>query len=175
MATPQEGWRNFIAGLAPVREDGQPRFRPAGAGATAEELDRLELAIGLALPADLRGLLAEMNGIYDEPAYLYLVMSVNEIIQQNDRAWKKEYAAQASRQSWGKEEHAARDAVAIPFDQLFIFAARGNGDLFGFPIENGSVRDDRVYDWDHEMQEVTPFAKSLSDFLLQWATMTASW
>lgn len=161
MATPQEGWRDFIAGLAPVREDGLPRFHQAGAGATKEALGRLRFAVSLALPAGLRGLPAEMNGIYDAPAYLYLVMSVGAIIQQNDRAWKSEYAA--------------RDAVTIPFDRLFIFAARGNGDLFGFPIENNRVRDDRVFDRDHELEEVTPFSSSRRDFLARWATTTTSW
>lgn len=175
MITPNWSWRDFVAGLAPPREDGLPRFHPAGVGATAEELDHLETALGLVLPADLRSLLAEMNGVEDEAAYLRLIMSVEETIRENDKAGEKEYAALCSRNEGLQKKYAARDAVALPFDQLFIFASRGNGDVFGFPIENNSVRDDRVFDWDHEMEEVTPFANSLHDFLTQWATMTARW
>lgn len=138
-------------------------------------MDHLETALGLALPADLRSLLAEMNGVYDAPGYLQLIMSVEELIQENDIESKKEQAARASEDEFWKSEITAPNAVAIPFDQLFYFASRGNGDLFGFPIENNRVRDDRVFDWDHEMEEVTPFANSLHDFLTQWAAMTARW
>lgn len=175
MDTQHGSWRDFITGLASPREDGLPRFRPADKGATTADLAHLEAAVGLTLPTGLRALLLEMNGVDDEAAYLRLIMSVEDIIRENDGMWKKGYAARCSSEGAGKKKYAARDAVEIPFDQLFCFANRGNGDIFGFLIENNSMRGDRVFEWDHEMEEVTPFADSLRDFLVQWAAGTVDW
>ncbi len=148
-------WREYIHNLAPLARDGGPRLRPAGPPADAALLDEAEAELGIALPKDLRDLLSEMDGVDDVAAYLPLILPARGIAEHN-RSMREMEGFQGA------------------FDRLLFFAEAGNGDLYGFPIEAGAVREDTVVEWDHELDEATRVASSLRDFLHWWAT-TRPW
>ncbi len=148
-------WREYIRHRAPPARDGGPRLRPAAPPAAAALLDEAEADLGIALPHDLRDLLTEMDGVDDGAAYLRLILPARGIAEQN-RSMR------------------ALEGFRVAFDRLLFFAQAGNGDLYGFPIEAGAVREDTVIEWDHEVDEATRVASSLRDFLHWWAT-TRPW
>src|SRR5688500_6788972 len=99
--------------------------------ASAREIGHAERELGVALPAELRQLLRETNGVsanYSAP----LVWPVDEIVAQNrhfrsSRAFARLYA---------------------PFTDLLFFGAEGNGDQFAYRVLEGRVADTSVYEWD---------------------------
>jgi hypothetical protein len=91
-------WRELVSQLF-----GDARFR---ASATAHELQEIETTFGVTLPADLRSLLLESNGVaayYSAP----LVWSAAEMIEQN---------------LLFRRSPDFRD-LYMPFDALFFFGA----------------------------------------------------
>ena len=54
------------------------------------------------------------------------------------------------------------------FDMFLFFADAGNGDLFGYRIENGRIPTTEVYAWDHEDDTNKIIAPSLKDYLRDW-------
>src|SRR5688572_8799140 len=111
-------WRELVSRLFD-----DARFRSP---ATAHELQEVESALGLTLPADLRSLLLESNGVaadYSAP----LVWSAAEMIEQN---------------LLFRRNPEFRE-LYMPFDALLFFGAEGNGDQFAYRILDGQIRDPR--------------------------------
>ncbi len=148
-------WLEYIRHLAPPAKDGGSRLRPAGPPADDRVLGEVEAELGVALPHDLRGLLAEMDGVRDRPRHLRLIMSA-EAIAQTNRSMRE------------------LTDFRMAFDRLLIFAQAGNGDVYGFPVEGNQAQDNAVVEWDHELDESTRVASSLRDFLRWWVT-TRAW
>lgn len=101
--------------------------------ATSKEIEEVEKKFNVKLPAELRSLLEETDGIYDEFG-CYLVWSTSNIIVENtDRRTDEDFA------DW-----------YMPIDSLLFVADAGNGDLFGYSISNGTIQKDDIYVWKHE-------------------------
>jgi hypothetical protein len=132
-------WRERISRLFD-----DARFQPP---ATAGQLRQVETIFGVTLPADLRSLLLESNGVaayYSAP----LVWSAAEIIEQN---------------LFFRRNPEFRD-LYMPFDALLFFGAEGNGDQFAYRVLAGQIHDWGIYEWDHESDNRQWFAHNLEDY-----------
>ena len=132
-------WRERISRLFD-----DARFQPP---ATTAELRQIETTFGVALPADLRSLLLESNGVaayYSAP----LVWSAAEMIHQN---------------LFFRRNPEFRD-LYMPFDALLFFGAEGTGDQFAYRVLGGQIHDGAIYEWDHESDNRQWFAHNLEDY-----------
>jgi hypothetical protein len=126
-------WRELIrechTGLEPIGDlDPGPEFSP---GATPDELADAERQLGTPLPGDLRGLLAETDGVlvvYGQ----HLIWSIAEIVRRN---------LEMRTAPLYQEE-------CMPFGHLLFFGDAGvDGILFAFGIIQGAVKRQDVYAW----------------------------
>lgn len=126
-------WRELITELTrdaqPIGDlQPGPDFAP---GATQEQIEEVERALGVRLPGSLRSLLGESNGVqacFGTP----LIFSTDELIRTN-REMREE---STYRETW------------MPFDHLLFFGAAGvDGEMFAFPIIAGRIDRDQVYVW----------------------------
>ena len=53
-------------------------------------------------------------------------------------------------------------------DNLLFFIDAGNGDLFGYFINNGKVESEEIYVWNHEDSSQRVVAPSLKEFIKGW-------
>jgi SUKH superfamily protein len=133
-------WRGRLAAFGDA-----VRFAPP---ASAAALGSLADALGLALPDELRSLLAESDGLADRYG-ASVVWPASEMARQNrefrtDRDFRRLY---------------------MPFDALLFFGQAGNGDQFFYRILDGQVRAPDIYLCDHETDSRTWTAASLAAFL----------
>lgn len=147
-------WRELIGELTrderPIGDLAPgPDFSP---GATPEELEAVERALGVRLPESLEGLLRESNGVrvtFGTP----LVWSADEIARTN-REMRDD---PRYRETW------------MPFDHLLFFGGAGvDGILFAFPIIGGRIGRDRVYAWYPIEDNRELKADSLRDYVEGW-------
>jgi hypothetical protein len=138
-------WRELIQRLT-----GECRF---ASPASASQLAATEGALGVALPAELRALLSESNGVNGQYG-LGLVWPVERIAVDNV----------AFRSNADLRE------LYMPFDPLLFFADAGNGDQFAFRVLIGAVRHPDVFVWNHEDDSRTWVAPSLEKYLDWWLT-----
>src|SRR5262249_15115064 len=160
-------WCELISGIMkPAPEQPgiacKPKFYPA---ASAEEIADGELRLDVRLPASIRSLLLETNGVMELMAIdggewfasEWLLWAICEVIEQN-LLYRADYV---------KGEH-ERD-----FRKLVFFANAGcDGILFGFPVMEDGVCAPRVVVWHPIMDELDELAPSLEDFLRGWLTGT---
>lgn len=116
-----------------------------------EEIDSIERSLGQPVPAELRGLLRESDGVRDEYG-AGLVWSVREIVEQNA-------AFRADPDLAG---------LYMSFDQLMFVADNGGGDQFAY-VRVPAGRPEDVFVWDHETDERKRVAASLRDYLARRA------
>lgn len=136
----EAAWRRQVAEYGaqlPLAEPADP--------STLEEAER---TLGLALPIELRQLLAQCNGVSDRYGAA-VVWSAAEL---------------APRNAEFRENPAFRE-LYMPFDTLFFFGEAGNGDQFFYRILAGDVREFAVYLWDHETDSRQWHASRLEAFL----------
>jgi len=136
-------WRELAERFYPDHE-----FR---AGATGAALNNAELRLGTELPSDLRGLLAESDGITGEYG-LGLVWPVARIVDDN--------------LSFRSNDEFRR--LYMAFDQLLFFGDAGNGDQFAFRLVS-VLWDTDIYVWNHEDDSRTWVAPGLGKYLEWWA------
>jgi hypothetical protein len=111
-------------------------------------------SLGVEMPADLRELLCETNGVQGEYG-LGLVWKLDRIVQDN---------------LMFRHNANFRD-LYMPFDHLYFFADAGNGDQFAFPIQaDGLIHRLDVFVWNHEDDSRSWVASSLKDYLDRWLT-----
>jgi hypothetical protein len=122
----------------------------AVAPASAESITAAELAVGCALPDELRELLLESDGVRDQYGF-ELVFRASELVEQNR----------------GMRSTPDFAELYMPFDPLLFFGASGNGDLFAYRILAGEVRDDDIFVWDHETDSRTQVSWGLERFLAE--------
>lgn len=123
-------------------------FEPAFTG----QIIAADSSLGVEMPADLRGLLCETNGVQGEYG-LGLVWSLDRIVEDN---------------LMFRQNANFRD-IYMPFDQLLFFADAGNGDQFAFPVPaNGVIHRPDVFVWNHEDDSRSWVANSLRDYLDRW-------
>ncbi|WP_225728358.1 MULTISPECIES: SMI1/KNR4 family protein [unclassified Nocardia] len=132
-------WKELIAELYDDAEFAAP--------ASDGDIDEIEGRLGQPVPVELRDLLRHTDGVRVEWGS-GLVWPVQEIIEQNtafrgDREFAELYGT---------------------FDQLVFFGDNGGGDQFAYAGGSpGQVAG--VYVWDHETDERTWVASSLTDYL----------
>ena len=162
-------WCELIAGIYEARAQqpgiaGKPKFYPA---ASAGEIADAEARLNARLPASIRSLLLETNGVMDMMAIdggewfdsMWLLWSVAEIVERN------------------RFFRAATDdgTYARDFRKVVFFADAGSdGVLFGFPVIEDRACARRVAVWNPIMDELDELAPSLEDFLRGWLTATIS-
>ena len=122
-------WSEMLSALA--REHSWPAFE-LHAPAPEGELAALEAELGVALPADLRALLRETNGVFDAHGCPFL----------DDVAG----IADMNRYARGPDA-----AGFMPLDSLLFFSSlHGNGDYVGYGLPRDGYDGPAVYRWDHE-------------------------
>lgn len=121
------------------------------------DIRQIKEQLDVDLPTDLFELLSETNGVFDE-FNCPLIWSTNQIIEDN---------------LFFRTFNDYKD-IYMPFDHLLFFSDAGNGDLFGFPILNGSIQRDDIFVWDHESDSRKWVASSLKDFIEGWANSRIS-
>ncbi|HTP29128.1 MAG TPA: SMI1/KNR4 family protein [Anaeromyxobacteraceae bacterium] len=120
-------WKAFISSL-----EARPEERRFGPPASLGDVGRIEAALCVTLPEDLRSLLLQSDGV--EGIYgLGLVWSCARIV--NDNVKFRTYPD-------------FRD-LYMPFEPLLFFGDAGNGDQFAYTICGGRVRPD-ICVWNHE-------------------------
>ena len=138
-------WRELIQRFAP-----EATFCPA---ATAAQIAEVEAALEVALPDDLKSLLAESNGVVGDYGFP-LIWSTNEIQERNKEMRLTPHFR----------------TMYMLFDSLLFFAAAGNGDLFAFRMLQGGTGSQDIFAWDHEDDSRTSAAPSLRDYIIGWLT-----
>ena len=161
-------WRELITGVYEGRRQqpgiaGKPEFYPA---ASAQAIADAEADLNATLPASLRSLLLETNGVMDMMAIdggdwfesMWLLWKIEETVEQN-----RFYRGASADGTYERD-----------FTNLVFFAGAGtDGILFGFPVED-RVCAPRVMVWHPIMDELDELARSLEDFLRGWLTSTIS-
>lgn len=115
-------------GVEPIHGlDPGPEFFP---GATPEALAEVERQVGVALPASLRELLSETDGVLVVLGQ-HMIWATHEIVQRN-----LEMRAPDFQVGW------------MPLDHLLSFGDAGvDGIAFAFGVVQGVVRHELVYSW----------------------------
>ena len=116
-------------------------------GAASQMIDEAEAKLAIQLPAELRELLLEANGISNWGGGL--IWSVDRIAKRN-----LEFRAFADFRT-----------LYMPFDHLLFFGDNGGGDQFAFRILAGKVEPQNVYRWCHENDAREWQAGDLRDYL----------
>lgn len=158
------GWRELItciyqdrANLAGVGS--RPDFFPR---ASSEEIGNAETQLNVRLPASLRSLLLESDGVMDMMSVdggdwfdsMWLLWSLDAIAEQNSAILD----AGDGMQKCGLRR------------MLFFAGAGADGILFGFPITDEGVCSPSVVVWHPIANEVDEVAESLEEFLRGWLT-----
>jgi hypothetical protein len=139
----------------------KPEFYSAASAATVADAEAI---LDTTLPASLRSLLLETNGVMemiaiDEGEWMNcesLVWSIERIVELN-----RSYRAETEKGKCKRE-----------FRSLVFFAGAGvDGILFAFPVEDG-VCAPLVVVWHPILDELDDAAPSLEDFLRGWVTGT---
>ncbi|WP_210471531.1 SMI1/KNR4 family protein [Sporosarcina sp. 6E9] len=142
-------WKEYIQNVTSGYHFAKP--------ARKSDIHHIKEKLGVELPTDLLELLNETNGVFD--AFdCPLIWSTNQIIEDN---------------LFFRSFEDYKD-IYMPFDHLLSFSDAGNGDLFGYPILNGSIQRDDVFVWDHESDSRKWVASSLKDFIEGWANSRIS-
>lgn len=139
----QATWREFIQSLIKDYV-----FHPP---ATLFQLKKAEFQLGILLPAALKQLLQETNGV-EESSGMGVIWSIEKIVNHNLDV---------------RKTRSCRE-IYMPFDHLLFFADAGNGDQFAFPIVNGQIRHKGIYVWNHEDDSRSWVAPSLDVYLEWW-------
>ena len=135
-------WREYLEGLGA----GVTLAAPA----SAEAIARAERGLEVELPAELRELLLESDGVTDEYG-TELIWPVERILEDNSMFR-------------GNADFAE---LYMPFDALLFFGDSGGGDQWAFTVLAGRVRRPDVFVWDHENDSRSWAAPSLRVFLRQ--------
>ncbi|MGQ4389340.1 SMI1/KNR4 family protein [Streptomyces sp. SAS_270] len=115
------------------------------APAQEAELAEAEVRLGQTLPAELRQLLLESNGVIGH-AHVDTVWTIDRIVEQNRFFWSDATFAQ----------------LYMSFDALLFFGDNGGGDQFAF-VRKPERQD--VFVWEHESDNRRWVAGNLRDYL----------
>jgi hypothetical protein len=160
-------WREFITdnyAVAPEQPGiaSKPEFYP---GASTHEIADVELRLNARLPASIRSLLLESDGVMGMMAIdggewfkeHWLLWTVAEVVEQN--LW---YRGESGKETYERD-----------FRKVVFFADAGSdGILFGFPVREDRACASHVVVWHPIEDELDDIASSLEDFLRKWLTST---
>jgi len=117
------------------------------------DVEKAEKELGISFHHDLKEALLESDGIYGEYG-LGLLWSVERIQADNINF----------RTNIDFKE------LYMPFDHLLFFADAGNGDQFAFPVQNGLIRNDDIFVWNHEDDSRNWVSPNLKNYFEGWLT-----
>jgi hypothetical protein len=129
-----------------IRNWGEATFGPP---ASSDAIRRCEAELGHVLPADLRNLLTETNGIVGEFG-LGLLWDAKRIADDNSHL----------------RDDADLRELYMPFAGLVFFADAGNGDQFAMSLSGNQ----EVYVWNHEDDSRIWVAPTVMRYLESWMT-----
>ena len=113
------------------------------APATEKQISKVEGALKIKLPTDLKEFLLTMNG--DS----WLIFSTKQIIEINLSVRELDFY--------------------MPLDCLLFFGGNGCGDYYGYPItQQDGVREDNVFMWEHESDNRIWKASNLEEAILKY-------
>ncbi|MFJ1796908.1 SMI1/KNR4 family protein [Kitasatospora griseola] len=130
-------WRQVVQEVFPEAGFQEP--------AQASEIVEAEKRLGRTLPAELRQLLLESDGVIGR-THVDTVWTVDRIVRRNLLFWSDESFAQ----------------LYMPFDALLFFGDNGGGDQFA--LVQKPERPD-VFVWEHESDSRRWVANNLRDYL----------
>ena len=138
-------WLEFLRSLP-----GELAFQPP---ASAASLDEAEASLHTTLPAELRALLTESDGVKGvygiDLLWPVRRLVANNILFRSDDPFRSLY---------------------MPFDHMLFFGDPGNGDQFAFAIDgDGTIRRSDIFVWDHENDSRKWLAPSLRLYF-DWTT-----
>ncbi len=116
-------------------------------GATEAVIRRAEATLGFTLPADLRALYLEADGIGLADEQLDLVWPLSELLETN-----QEFRSNADFKD-----------LYMSFDQLLFFADDGCGNQYAIRMLP-EPSDGQVYEWDHETDDRSWRARNVEDY-----------
>jgi hypothetical protein len=119
----------------------QARFAPPVSAEAIDDIERL----GLSVPADLRALLLETDGLLGE--FLVEVVWTAKRIAEDNVSFRAD---------------ASFAELYRPFDALLFFADNGGGDQFAFMADDPQAG---VMVWEHETDVRRKVADDLADYL----------
>ncbi|GAB3209948.1 hypothetical protein GCM10027294_26350 [Marinactinospora endophytica] len=140
-------WRELIGELYPETDLPEP--------ADAAVLDRIEEALGLPVPSELRGLLGEVDGVVN--GYGDAVVWPAARIVEDNLAMRAEPDYQE---------------LYAPFDTLMFFGDSDMGPQFAYAYTDYGPA---VIVWDHETDQRRLVAVSLRDYLLRCSAEGNGW
>lgn len=154
-------WRNRLSELAGNQGDIRFDFRKP---ASLQEITVLESTLSARMPAALKELLLQTNGVMEELAVegdwienKWLIWPVGMIAHEN-LVGRRQYAKNLQ-----------------DLDALLFFASAGcDGILFAHPSENENSYASRVVAWLPIEGELQPLASSLEEFLEGWTNGSAN-
>lgn len=156
------GWKELITKALKETPEGKPKisagFNPP---ASADLLSKAQSELEHSFPDELSDLLLFSNGIRQQMEVSgsdigigYLIWPIERISDENSRMRSRE---------------AIKEAY-MSFDDLLFFSDAGNGDLFGFSVQEGKVSKSDIYVWNHEDDSRTWVSPSLKTFIEWWTS-----
>ena len=115
--------------------------------ASSTQIDGLEAEFQVKIPEELRSLLSETDGVlanYSTP----MIWSIQEITSQN-----RELRTEPT-----------YPELYMPFTPLLFFGDDGSGNLFGYRVLAGIIRNLDVFEWDHETDSRSCYAYGLRGY-----------
>ncbi len=160
-------WRESITAtyaIAPNQPGiaGRPEFY---SGASAQEIAQADLRLSATLPASLRSLLLESNGVMG-----MMAIDSGEWFEEHWLIWT--LAEVVERNFWFRGE-SAKETYKRDFRKVVFFADAGtDGILFGFPVMETQACAPNIVVWYPIDDELKDIASSLEDFIRKWLTST---
>lgn len=136
-------WKGYLSSISK-----ECQFK---APATETEILSIKKDLNIDLPKKLADLYYETNGVYGN----YGISSI----------WSLEQMIKENLFFWTLHEH--KESMK-PLDTFLFFSDAGNGDLFGYSIENGNIQNEDIYLWNHEDDSRSIIASSLEEFIKGW-------
>lgn len=112
-------WTDFISSIS-----NQCQFQ---APATRDAIESVKKKLNIDLPTKLADLYSETNGVYGEYGISF-IWSIEQLVKENLFFWTLDKY---------------RDIQ--PLETYLFFSDAGNGDLFGYRIENGEIQSEEIY------------------------------
>lgn len=121
--------------------------------ATETEILSIRKELYIDVPNKLARIYNETNGVFGNYGIPFI--------------WPTEQLVRENLFFWSIHEH--QDSMK-PLDTFLFFSDAGNGDLFGYLIENGTIQSEDIYVWNHEDDSRRVIAPSIEVFLEGWIT-----
>ncbi len=134
-------WKDYFSSISPECTFKDP--------ATETEILAIKENLNVELPKKLTELYYETNGV--KGIYYHYIWPTEFVIKENLSIWAMEQFEDYKRP-----------------DNLLFFLDAGNGDLFGYLIEDGKVQSEDIYVWNHEDSSQRVVASSLEEFIKGW-------